>query len=1113
MMKKSRFIGFMLFAILMVAGLMFRQVPARADDVYSGTTGDCTWEYDQKTHTLTVSGEGRMANGGHPEWHSYASDIEHIVIEDGVIRIGYFAFYECDQVQSVHIPASVQTISMFAFAKCTSLKEVTFEEGLLSIFTSGFDGSGLTSVTLPESLNWIGDYAFNDCQNLASVTMGNNVTNIGFEAFFNTALTEITIPASVTDMDIRAVGYRQQDSEKVPVDCFVIRGALGSTAETYANENGIGFEEYILKYNLKIDDVTVTEKNCEDILNNGVFKYADGVLTINGTYSGKSGNTLIQNGIDGLTIRVDDKAVLNSEQGGILTSKSLTITGDGSLTLNCDRSAILIDNGEEQRTLTIKDLNLKVTGSWPLSGNGKSKLVVDHAFVHAIANINGIDVAVGDFSDGIELTGCAVLSPEKGSFENGRITDMEGTAAREVLIMAGEYYDLYIEDVRVFSGNYADILENGVFSYDPKKNILTVKKSYTTSENYLIRSEINGLQIETAGNEEITLCSSNKDGSCMELGDDTTITGSAKLHLESHGPCIVVSENAFLDVWNINLTINADHYGIIGGNVEYAEYGMGGPYKSKLILKTCNLSVNTNQGYAIAGFAGSADGIKMDFCSIKSPAAAFIQNGTIYSGQNVPTSSVEIVAIEKYMLAIGDTEVTSVNCDDILGDGALSYDPEKKILTIKKSVSVNGGLFLESEIKNLIIETVGNQEIVLKQIEDEGCVLGLGGDTTIRGSAKLVLRGKSGIIVGEGCHLTLDHVDMLVDVVWYGIITEGIREQDVLAIMTIDSSNLTINVSYTKYEFDMAIGGFAVNNGITLVGCSITEPEKAKIVDGYIVDENGKNVINLTITVPSSGGWKQDKNGWWYQNPDKTYPKNQWKKIDGKWYHFDANGYMQTGWYKEGETYYYLKKDGSMACDEWVENDKYYLDANGKWIKGKVKENEGGWKQDKNGWWYQNPDKSYPKNQWKKIDGKWYHFDAKGYRQTGWYKEGSTYYYLKEDGSLAHDEWVEDGKYYLDANGKWVQGKIKVEEKTGTWKKDNKGWWYQFEDKTYAKNTWIEENGKYYHFGADGYMQTGWYKEGGYYYYLKSNGSMARDEWVENEKYYLDSEGHWIKDI
>ena len=63
--------------------------------------------------------------------------------------------------------------------------------------------------------------------------------------------------------------------------------------------------------------------------------------------------------------------------------------------------------------------------------------------------------------------------------------------------------------------------------------------------------------------------------------------------------------------------------------------------------------------------------------------------------------------------------------------------------------------------------------------------------------------------------------------------------------------------------------------------------------------------------------WKQNTTGWWYQNADGSYPRNQWQYINGSWYHFDGNGYMQTGWLQLGSTWYYLKSSGAMA-KEWL---------------------------------------------------------------------------------------------------------------------------------------------------------------------------------------------------
>ena len=39
-----------------------------------------------------------------------------------------------------------------------------------------------------------------------------------------------------------------------------------------------------------------------------------------------------------------------------------------------------------------------------------------------------------------------------------------------------------------------------------------------------------------------------------------------------------------------------------------------------------------------------------------------------------------------------------------------------------------------------------------------------------------------------------------------------------------------------------------------------------------------------------AAGWKNNNNGWWYENSDGSYPVNEWKSINGAWYYFDANG-------------------------------------------------------------------------------------------------------------------------------------------------------------------------------------------------------------------------------
>lgn len=57
----------------------------------------------------------------------------------------------------------------------------------------------------------------------------------------------------------------------------------------------------------------------------------------------------------------------------------------------------------------------------------------------------------------------------------------------------------------------------------------------------------------------------------------------------------------------------------------------------------------------------------------------------------------------------------------------------------------------------------------------------------------------------------------------------------------------------------------------------------------------------------SQVGWVKEDRGWWWRNPDGSYPANCWQQIDGLWYAFDPEGYARKGWFKDTDgTWYYL---------------------------------------------------------------------------------------------------------------------------------------------------------------------------------------------------------------
>lgn len=241
-------------------------------------------------------------------------------------------------------------------------------------------------------------------------------------------------------------------------------------------------------------------------------------------------------------------------------------------------------------------------------------------------------------------------------------------------------------------------------------------------------------------------------------------------------------------------------------------------------------------------------------------------------------------------------------------------------------------------------------------------------------------------------------------------------------------------------------------------------------------------------------GWQNDNGSWYYFDPNyflaiRDTPYQITDESNNTWvYYFDRDGIMQTEyWYpREVGIWSYFDKDGHMvygwnqiAYDQ-KDYQTHYFDSEGIELVG-----------------------------WQKIDGKWYYFDKNvetyGIMETGWLLYGNTWYYLKATGEMASDEWVDGGKYYVDANGVYIPGKVKV---TGSWLKDNTGWWYRNTDGTYPRNQWQYIDGNWYHFDQNGYMQTGWLQLGNTWYYLKPSGAMAIGwEKVGGDWYYLNSSG------
>jgi hypothetical protein len=104
--------------------------------------------------------------------------LETVTFAEGSVleTIGNYAFRDCDELTSIVIPASVETIGEGAFFSCDVLETVTFAEGSL--------------------LETIGDSAFLQCTSLTSIEIPALVTIIGTNAFLQSDLTTATMSSA-----------------------------------------------------------------------------------------------------------------------------------------------------------------------------------------------------------------------------------------------------------------------------------------------------------------------------------------------------------------------------------------------------------------------------------------------------------------------------------------------------------------------------------------------------------------------------------------------------------------------------------------------------------------------------------------------------------------------------------------------------------------------------------------------------------------------------------------------------------------------------------------------------------------------------------------------------
>ena len=242
-----------------------------------------------------------------------------------------------------------------------------------------------------------------------------------------------------------------------------------------------------------------------------------------------------------------------------------------------------------------------------------------------------------------------------------------------------------------------------------------------------------------------------------------------------------------------------------------------------------------------------------------------------------------------------------------------------------------------------------------------------------------------------------------------------------------------------------------------------------------------------------------------------------WVKSGNAWYLYNQNGILvRNAWAGN----YWLGADGRMATNAWVDGGRYYVGTDGAWVKGAQHT-------------------TTVKSGWVKEGYTWYYYKNGSVVRNAW----AGNYWLGADGRMATNSWVDNNRYYVGNDGAW----IKYYSNKSGWQKES-GSWYYYKNGSVVRNAWVGnywlgadgrmatnswvDNNRYY-VGTDGVWiknysnKSGWQKESSSWYYYKNgsvvrnawagnywlgaDGRMATNSWVDNNRYYVGNNGAWVK--
>lgn len=327
-----------------------------------GTVGIMTWEYNETTRVLTISGNGAMisySTASNVPWYDYIPNVSRIVIKDGITSIGEHAFYAANRgstCTSISIPSTVTSIGNRAFWNLDKVTSPIF----------------LSNVTT------IGDYAFKACWSIPEIRLGENLTSVGREAFSECKNVKKIVfrgPKPTLSRDAFSLGFANTSSSANNAIAVVYSSGWASSAVFTPGSYGVIGQYTALSYMLlkdlppsysviPVNVMGVWRASIPRVMRGGVWKELVGWCKDNGVWHRIGGD---YEGYDGFAIFFD----ANGGEGTI--SPILT-----------DSSARIPDNGFTRSGYVFVGWNTASDGSGTTYSVGQSVTLTANLTLYAI---------------------------------------------------------------------------------------------------------------------------------------------------------------------------------------------------------------------------------------------------------------------------------------------------------------------------------------------------------------------------------------------------------------------------------------------------------------------------------------------------------------------------------------------------------------------------------------------------------------------------------------------------------------------------------------------------------------------------------------------------------